>query len=142
MVRYPKASDFDLVRLEECSLCGNADRLIIHHEVPISFKWVPEFLHEILGEVSQEEFEETLFKVESRLKQKYFSRENRIVICWKCQHGSFHTYTMCHHCVKHPTPAAYNSCARCFEQSVKQRVRDNKVREMERTIQAIRDAMD
>ncbi len=137
VVRFPTAKDFDIVDLDKCSRCGSAERLRIHHDVPIVFKWVPVYLEEILSGASGP----SLFEVEAKLKHQYFSAENRSVICWKCQHGSFHTYTMCHYCDKYDSPPPYNACAICFHPSKRSMVRSNKLAEKERTIAAIRDVL-
>ena len=133
MPRFPSSKDFDLISFDKCARCGSVNRLVVHHEVPIIFKWVPVYFYEVRPEGTEQE----LFNIESALKRKYFSKDNRSVICLKCQHQSFHTYTMCHHCEKHESPEAYNACARCFPKSEKESVRTNKLEERERTIQAI-----
>jgi hypothetical protein len=138
VVRFPNIQDFDIVLLDECGLCGSKEGLALHHEVPISFKWLREYMEEVPGVDGEEGYERT----KDALARKYYSSKNRTVICRKCQHEQFHTFRMCHFCEVYEDPDQYNACAVCFRDSLKRRVRENKMREKERTIEAINDIIE
>ena len=106
---------------------------MLHHEIPISFKWLRELIARTTGEDDEARYQH----IKDTLARKFYSPENRSVICKKCQHRRFRTFRMCHFCEVYEDPDAYNACAKCFRGSKRSRVRENKVKEQERTLKAI-----